>query len=336
MHTKRIKRDIIRINNMILLDGKKLRDETAAELRDEIADFVAESGEGVEAVIPQSVPQLAILQIGDLAESSAYINQKKLFGEKIGAKVTHKTYPAKVSEEELVADIKKLNIDSKIHGIIVQLPIPASLDKQKILDAVAPQKDVDGLTATNIKRLWANDERVIMPATVRGVISLLEHYEIPIEGQKVTVIGRSMLVGKPLALALLNKNATVTLCHRKTKNLAEEARNADILVVAAGSKHLIGKNFVKKGQVVIDVGINFADSKVNAKITENKIAKNNLMGNLKPENEIPKQKMVGDVDFEAVKDIVSAISPVPGGVGPMTVASLFQNLVETWKTQEEI
>ena len=320
MHTRRIKRDIIRINNMILLDGKKLRDETATQLRDEIADFVAESGEGVEAVVPQSVPQLAILQIGDLAESAAYINQKKLFGEKIGAKVLHKNYPIKVSEEELVTDIKKLNSDSKIHGIIVQLPIPTSLNKQKIIDAIASQKDVDGLTATNIKRLWANDEGAIVPATVRGVISLLEHYEIPIEGQKVTVVGRSMLVGKPLATALLNKNATVTVCHRQTKNLAEEARRADILVVAAGSTHLIGKDFVKKGQVVVDVGINFPS------------AKTGILS--KPENEIPKQKMVGDVDFEAVKDIVSAISPVPGGVGPMTVASLFQNLVETWKIQE--
>lgn len=307
---------------MILLDGKKLRDETATELRDEIADFVAESGEGVEAVVPQSVPQLAILQIGDLAESTAFITQKKNFAEKIGAKVIHKTYPAKVSEEELITDIKKLNSDSKIHGIIVQLPIPASLDKQKILDAVAPQKDVDGLTATNIKRLWSRDDRVILPGTVRGVISLLEHYEIPIDGKKVTVVGRSMLVGKPLATALLNKNATVTVCHRQTKNLATETSQADILVVAAGSTHLIGKDFVKKGQVVVDVGINFSSAKTGI--------------SPKPENEIPKQKMVGDVDFEAVKDIVSAISPVPGGVGPMTVASLFQNLVETWKIQEEI
>ena len=299
-----------KVSFMILLDGKKLRDLTADRLKTEIADGLTESA------APQ--PQLAILQIGELAESNSYIAQKKLFAEKIGALVLHKTFPNKVSEENLITEIDKLNRDKNIHGIILQLPIPAELDKSKIIDAIGPAKDVDGLTATNVKRLCTNDDRTWMPATVLGVISLLKHYEIPMAGKKVVVVGRSMLVGKPLALALLNENATVTICHRHTENLAKETQKADILIVAAGSAQLITKDHVREGQVIVDVGINFIEKAATIH---------------KPENEIPKKKMVGDVDFENVKNIVSAISPVPGGIGPMTVASLFQNLVKAWKSQ---
>jgi len=302
---------------MILLDGKKLRDLTADRLKNEVAERLAEN--------EVAVPQLAILQIGDLPESNTYIAQKKLFAEKIGAKVSHIIHPTKVSEEELIADIKKLNHDKKVHGIILQLPIPAELDKNRIIDAIDPDKDVDGLTAMNVKRLWTKDEHAIVPATVLGAIALLEHYEIPIEGKKVVVVGRSTLVGKPLALALLNENATVTICHRHTENLKEQTRQADILIVAAGSAHLITKDHVREGQTIIDIGINFEEK------TANEDSKNIH----KPENEIPKRRMIGDVDFEAVKDIVYAISPVPGGAGPMTVASLFKNLVETWKKQSK-
>ena len=266
-----------------------------------------------------SKPQLAILQVGDLAESNSYINQKKLFAEKIGASVIHEVYPTKISEEDLIAEIVKMNRNDQVHGIIVQLPIPEGLNKQRIIDTIDPIKDVDGLTAKNVKRLLAGDEQAVIPGTVFGVLSLLKHYEIPIDGKKITIVGRSMLVGKPLAAALLNENATVTICHRHTENLAEATKQADILIVAAGSPHLITKNHVRESQVVVDVGINFVDKTV-------RLA-------LKPENEIPKKHMVGDADFEAVKDIVSAISPVPGGVGPMTVASLFHNLIQAWKAQ---
>jgi len=282
---------------MILLDGKKLRNLMADSLKSAVAEYLQEN------TAPQ--PKLAIVQVGDLPVSKAYINQKKLFAERIGAKVLHKIHPDKVSETELIEEIKKLNKNKSVHGIIVQLPIPDELDKQKIIDTIDPIKDVDGLTATNIKRLWTNDERTVLPATALGVISLLQHYDIEIEGKKAVVVGRSTLVGKPIALALLRENATVTICHRLTKNLEEETRRADILVAAAGSEHLITKDHVKAGQVIIDVGINFTKE----------------------------EHMVGDVDFEAVKDIVAAISPVPGGVGPMTVSSLFHNLVEAWKTQ---
>lgn len=302
---------------MILLDGKKLRDLTADRLKNEIAEAMSESA--------VATPQLAIIQIGDLAQSNTYITQKKLFAEKIGAKVVHITHPDKISEEDLIAEIEKLNRDEKIHGIIVQLPIPASLNKQKIIDAIDPAKDVDGLTAMNVKRLCANSEQAIVPATVLGVISLLQHYEIPIDGKKVVVVGRSMLVGKPLALALLNENATVAVCHSHTENLKEETRKADILVVAVGHAHLITKDHVREGQVVVDVGINFVDKEEVQDVT--------FPLDHKPEDENPKKHMVGDVDFEAVKNIVSAISPVPGGAGPMTVASLFHNLVGAWKAQ---
>jgi methylenetetrahydrofolate dehydrogenase (NADP+) / methenyltetrahydrofolate cyclohydrolase len=293
--------------HMILLDGKKLRDLTVNRLKSEVVEHLN------ERVVPQ--PQLAVIQIGDLPESNAYISQKKFFAEKIGAKVLHKIHPNKISEAELVKEIVKLNKDKKVHGIIVQLPIPEGLDKQKIIDAIDSIKDVDGLTATNVKRLWTNDEKAVVPATALGVISLLQHYEIPVEGKRVVVVGRSTLVGKPLAFALINENATVTICHSYTKNLEEETRRADILIVAAGSARLITKNHVREEQTVVDVGIN-------------------LVGEAgKPENEIQKKHMVGDVDFESVKNIVSAISPVPGGVGPMTVASLFHNLIQAWKAQ---
>lgn len=311
-------------HHMILLDGKKLRDLTANRLKSEITAAMAESA--------TSQPQLAIIQIGDLAESNSYISQKKLFAEKVGAKVIHKIHPDKISEEDLIAEIEKLNRDEKVHGIIVQLPIPDSLNKHRIIDAIDPAKDVDGLTAINVKRLWANDEQAIVPATVLGIISLLKHYEIPIDGKKVTVVGRSMLVGKPLALALLNENATVTICHRHTENLKEETKQADILIVAAGSAHLITKDHVREGQVIVDVGINFVN-KGEKPQDNNEMQEKTFSASHKPEDEIPKKHMIGDVDFEAVKNIVSAISPVPGGAGPMTVASLFQNLVQAWKAQ---
>jgi methylenetetrahydrofolate dehydrogenase (NADP+)/methenyltetrahydrofolate cyclohydrolase len=295
---------------MILLDGKKLRDLTVDRLNDEIAEAMTDS-----AILQ---PQLAILQVGDLTESNAYIAQKKLFAEKIGVNVLHKIHPDKVSEEELIEEIERLNKDKKVHGIILQLPVPEGLNKERIIDTIDPIKDIDGLTAINVKRLWDNDKQTIIPATVLGVISLLNHYEIQIEGKKIVIVGRSALVGKPLAIALLNENATVTICHHLTKDLKEETRQADILIVAAGSPHIITKDHVREGQVVIDIGINLAEK---------------FPLEQKPENEIPKRHMVGDVDFESVKNIVSAISPVPGGVGPMTVASLFQNLVEAWKVQ---
>lgn len=253
-------------------------------------------------------PKLVIIQIGDLEESNIYIKNKKVFGERIGVEVLHKRYPstgsgqAKEIEKKIVADILEFNKDRSVKGIMVQLPMPIHLDKRNILDAIDPIKDVDGLTSASIKYLFDNTE-TFLPATTKAIIKLLEIQKANFIGKKIVIVGLSALVGRPTALALLNRKATVLLCGRDTKNLAKETRAADILIVAAGHPNLITAKHVKKGQIVIDIGINVIYKK-------------------------GKRKIVGDVDFEKVKKIVKAITPVPGGVGPLTIACLFENLLK--------
>lgn len=273
---------------MILLDGKIARNSLASELKKMISNLPIK-------------PKLAIIQVGDRKESNTYITQKKIFAEKIGAEVNHIKFLENVSEDEVCVEIQKLNKDNSVHGIVVQLPLPLDLDKNIIIQNIDPLKDVDGLTSVNTKLLWSN-ERGHIPATARGILTLLDYYKIPIKGKKVVVVGRSELVGKPVAMALLNRDATVTVCHLETENIKLETQRADILVVAAGDPEFITKDFVKEGQVVVDVGISVLQDK----------------------------RLVGDVKFDDVKGIVSAISPVPGGVGPMTVLSLFQNLLDAY------
>lgn len=284
----------------LILDGKKLQKEIAETLRGRIYRF-------------SSAPKLVIVHIGARQESSAYIRQKKLFGESIGAEVEHIALPDSVSERELLSRIALVNSDGTVHGIIAQLPIPETLDRDRILDAIVPEKDVDGLGGVSVKRLWEG-KTGFMPATAKGILTLLQRYDIPIEGRRALVVGRSSLVGKPTALALLNANATVTIAHSKTANLSALAREADILVAAVGRPRFIGRECVRQGQTVIDVGI--------TAVTGEKL-----------DNEITGRTLAGDVDFAAVKDIVGAISPVPGGIGPMTVASLFENLVTAYEHQ---
>ena len=294
---------------------------------------------------------MVIIQVGDVPESNTYIGQKIKFGEKVGASVKLEKLPEKISQTELIGHINQFNDDPNVNGIIVQLPIPSTLDKDKIIDTIEPKKDVDGQTATNIKLLFEvsssrhpelisgsnkvpgeilnqvqNDKlggkrfTGFIPATTKGILTLLDYYKIPVESKYVVIIGRSSLVGKPTALAFLNKDATVTVCHKKTKNLARITKGADILVVAAGRPKLITKDHVTRGQVIIDVGINVVNESP-------------VTGGQRPETELPTHKLVGDVDFESVSKIVQAISPVPGGCGPMTVASLFQNLLEAYNRQ---
>lgn len=284
-----------------ILDGKVVRDKIAQDLKAEISKL-------------DQKPKLVIFQVGDIPESNAYIAQKVKFGEKIGALVNHIKLPKNIPQDKLISDIRNLNSDSSVHGTIVQLPIPQSLNKDEIIEAIDPKKDVDGQTSINIKLLFEDSHEGYTPATTKGILSLLNYYKINPEGKHVVVIGRSSLVGKPTALAFLNRDATVTVCHKKTKNLASITKTADILVVAAGKAKLITGDQVTKDQVVIDVGINVIEGK-------------------KLENEIPSRTLIGDVDFENVSKIVAAISPVPGGAGPMTVASLFENLVEAYKHQ---
>ena len=294
-----------------ILDGRIVRDKIAQKLKTQIS-FSRENGTKL-----RSQPKLVIIQIGNLPQSNTYIAQKIKFSQKIDAIVDLQRFPENVTQENLKSKILNLNSDSNVHGIIVQLPIPDHLDKDEIINTIDPLKDIDGHTSTNIKFLFEGKTAGFVPATTKGILTLLDHYKIPILGKHVVVIGRSSLVGKPTALAFLNRNATVTVCHSKTKDLAGVTKTADILVVAAGKPRLITKNHVKGGQVVIDVGINVLSGIIPEK----------------PETEPPSRKLVGDVDFDKVSKIVTAISPVPGGVGPMTVASLFENLLEAYSRQ---
>jgi methylenetetrahydrofolate dehydrogenase (NADP+) / methenyltetrahydrofolate cyclohydrolase len=276
-----------------VLDGKKLSDKLAPKLASTISALKVK-------------PRLVIVQIGNVEESNTYIAKKKSFGEKLGAVVEHKKYPATVFQNRVIADIKRFNADSHVHGVMVQLPIPPHIDTRKILDAIDQDKDVDGLTSASIKRLFDNQE-TFLPATAKGILILLEHYHIPLKGKKVVIVGESILIGRPTALIALNRGATVTVCHRGTKDLKSETKQADILIVGTGEPHLITPAHVSKDQVVIDVGFS---------VTKDK-------------------KVVGDVAYNRVSKIVKAISPVPGGVGPMTVYSLFENLLEAYRNQKK-
>ena len=273
----------------MILNGKKVRDILAERIQVNLQKFKVQ-------------PKLVIIQIGNNPASSVYIEQKKKFGEKFGFLIEHVHVKENISEKSIVLKIKKLNSDTKVHGIIVQLPLPKNINPRKIIEAIDPKKDVDGLHSQNLTKLMTSDASGFLPATTKGILSLLDFYKIPIAGKKVTVVGRSLLVGAPTALAFLNRDATVTICHSKTKHLQEEVKRADIVVVAIGRAKFIKKSFVRKGQIIIDVGINRIDGKI-----------------------------FGDVDFVPVSEIVKAITPVPGGVGPMTVASLFQNVLLAYK-----
>lgn len=293
-----------------------------ADLKKKIGDFTV-------------MPNLAIIKIGDDPDSEIYVKNKIAFAKKIGVNAfiidlspksdlevgKRSDLAGHITQEMLLAGIEKLNEDESINGIIVQSPLPAPLNWQEAVEKVAPEKDVDGLCSVNIKKLLANDKTGIVPATARGVLTLLNYYNIPVNGKKVVVMGRSLLVGKPIATVMTNNSATVTVVHSQTLEPEKITREADILIVAIGKPELVGADYVKEGQVVIDVGI----SSVNRPRHQNDTPSSSDEGvSLKPSVTV-----VGDVDFESVKDLVSAISPVPGGVGPMTVASLFQNLVES-------
>ena len=286
---------------MKILDGEKVRDFIASKIKKELIK------QGIK-------PKLVILRVGTDERSSVYVKQKKIFGERLGFEVEYIQLDnpkgdIEVFENDIISRIESFNSDRSVNGIIVQMPLPGNVNSVKIIEAISPEKDVDGLNSKNLKFLiegLVSQNKGFVPATTKGIISLLDYYKISIEGKKVVMIGRSLLVGRPTALALLNRHATVTICHTKTKNLKKEAKSADIIVVAIGEPNFINKGFVKKGQVIIDVGI--------TKIGDN---------------------LFGDVDFKKVSGVVKAISPVPGGVGPMTVVSLFDNLLIAYKRQNK-
>ncbi|MDP3661316.1 MAG: bifunctional 5,10-methylenetetrahydrofolate dehydrogenase/5,10-methenyltetrahydrofolate cyclohydrolase [bacterium] len=283
----------------LILDGRFVRDAIRKRLKKEFISI-------------REAPTLAIVQVGDNAASSAYIKQKMLFGESVGVRVIHKKLPADASEKDAADCMHALATNPSVSGIIVQLPLPAHLNRERILDLVPPEKDVDGLSAASRTRLAAGDARGFVPATARGVVELLSHYGISVSGKKVAVFGRSIIAGGPIAQLLSEKGAQVSVCNSQTSVTAAQkvSRASDIVVVAIGKPKFVGQEYFRddKTQIVVDVGIN------------------RMATGAALQEEVPRANLVGDVDFEEVKNMVAAISPVPGGVGPMTVACLFENL----------
>ncbi len=281
---------------MLLLDGKIIKESAVPHLRRRIKEL-------------GFTPVLGIVKIGDNERSQSYISQKQKFAEEIGVHVELVSFNADVPLDEVLYEIERLNSESSVNGIIVQFPLPKQLDRRVIIETIEPNKDVDGLTALNLKSLLENDHQGFVPATAKGILLLLDYYSVVIEGKQVVVVGRSLLAGKSTALALLNRNATVTICHRFTQDLPRITKQADILISAVGKPALIRSEHVSAQQTIVDVGIS-------------------LEGGALVSEEHKATRLMGDVDFESVKGIVGALSPVPGGVGPMTVLSLFENLIE--------
>ena len=248
-------------------------------------------------------PNFVVIQVGNNEASNVYIKQKAKMAETVGYGYTHLKLDENITEAALLKEIDKLNKDQNIHGILVQMPLPNHIDTNTIQNAVLPAKDVDGLSDMNAGMLFHGKD-ALYSCTPYGVMELLKRYNIPVEGKHAVVVGRSNLVGKPMSTMLTNAGATVTLCHSKTKDLAKHTKKADILIVTVGKPKLITRDMVRHGTVVIDVGINRLDT-----------------------------GLCGDVDFESVKDKCSYITPVPGGVGPMTVAMLAANVLKAYKKQ---
>ena len=270
---------------MILIDGKKTSEKIRAELSEKVKNM------------PEAVG-LAVIIVGDDAASQVYVRNKEKACQQLGIHSYRFSFPSTVTEEELKKVIFELNTDKRINGILVQLPLPKHLNERKILECIATEKDVDGFSANQIGKLLLGED-CLTSCTPQGIIKLLSEYAIPVAGKHAVVVGRSNIVGKPVSLLLLQANATVSVCHSKTADLAAITRQADILIVAIGKARFITADMVKEGAVVIDVGINRVDG-----------------------------KLCGDVDFENVAPKCSYITPVPGGVGPMTVTCLMCNTVK--------
>ncbi|EGO8504565.1 bifunctional methylenetetrahydrofolate dehydrogenase/methenyltetrahydrofolate cyclohydrolase [Enterococcus faecalis] len=278
-----------------VINGRELADQMQAEIQKDVEKMTQQ---GIQ-------PGLVVLLVGENPASQTYVRNKERAAAKIGILSKVEKLPETISEEELLAEIDKYNQDSRFHGILVQLPLPKHIDEEKILLAIDPKKDVDGFHPMNLGRLFVGKPEMI-PCTPYGIMKMFEAYDIDLTGKRAVVIGRSNIVGKPMAQLLLMKNATVTIAHSKTEHLAEVAKEADILVVAIGRGHFVTKDFVKPGAVVIDVGMN-----------------RNQEG-----------KLIGDVAFDEVSEIASYITPVPKGVGPMTITMLMYQTVEAAKKQK--
>jgi methylenetetrahydrofolate dehydrogenase (NADP+)/methenyltetrahydrofolate cyclohydrolase len=270
-----------------ILEGKAVAAKVLAEVKAGVAALTARTG---------VQPTLAVILVGEDSASQIYVRNKKRAADDVGIASRDFLFPAGCSQAELSETIRKINGDSSVHGILLQLPLPKGLDENEAVNAIAPAKDADGLHPVSLGNLLAGKPSMV-PCTPAGCLEILDHYGIPLEGAEAVVVGRSRLVGKPLAQLLLARNATVTMCHTRTRDLAGHCRRADILCVAAGRPRFITGDMVKEGAVVIDVGVNRLDT----------------------------GKLVGDVDFDSASKRARAITPVPGGVGLMTVAMLMKN-----------
>ena len=284
-----------------LIDGKKLAAETRAEIARGVTALKAEKG---------ITPGLAVILVGDNPASVSYVTAKEKACREAGMLSREIRMPATVAENELIAEIAKLNADPAIHGILVQLPLPKGFSEKRVIDAIAPEKDVDGFTPVNVGRMLIGDD-CFLPCTPHGIIKLIEVTGMDLAGKHAVVIGRSNIVGKPVAALLSRKsvNATVTLCHTGTKDLAAFTRTADVVVVAAGHPNTLTGDMLKPGAVVIDVGVNRVPDATKEK----------------------KYRLCGDADFASCAAVASAITPVPGGVGPMTITMLLWNTLESAK-----
>ena len=280
---------------MVLIDGKKVSAEIRGRLEKETAELKTKTGR---------TPGLATVLVGENPASAVYVRNKNKICNEVGFQSFGQNLSAETTEEELLDIIKKLNSNDEVNGILVQLPLPDHIDSEKILLSIDPEKDVDGFHPINVGKL-AIGNALLTPCTPTGIIALLDYYKIEIPGKHAVVLGRSNIVGKPVAHLLLQRHATVTICHSKTKNMQQVTRHADILIAAVGRPHFVNSDMVKEDVVVIDVGINRVDG-----------------------------KLTGDVEFDTVAEKAGFITPVPGGVGPMTIALLMENTLKAFKATQ--
>ncbi len=270
-----------------IISGKLVSKKVREEITEEVKDFKAQFG---------TAPGLAVIMVGDNPASAVYVRNKHKACLDVGMTSYEIKFDADISEEELLSKIDELNSDDRVDGILVQLPLPKTIDEQKVINRISPTKDVDAFHPENVGKIMIGNY-TFLPCTPAGIVELLKHYNVEIEGKSCVVVGRSNIVGKPMAHLLLERNGTVTVCHSRTKNLAQITKSADILVVAIGKSEFLTVDMVKPGAVVIDVGINRRDDGT----------------------------LCGDVKFDEVEKLASKITPVPGGVGPMTITMLLKN-----------
>lgn len=280
----------------MIIDGKKCSEEILDNLRKEVSEYKEKLGK---------IPGLAVIMLGEHAASKIYVKSKIRACEKVGVCSKEISLPENISEEELLQEIEKLNNDKEVNGILVQLPLPKHINEKKVCEAISIKKDVDGFKPESLGKIMLGDDDGFISCTPQGIIYLIDSLNMDLVGKNVVVVGRSNIVGKPVASLLINRGATTTICNSKTKNLTGILKGADLIVIAIGKARFLTKDMVKDGAVVIDVGINRENGKI-----------------------------CGDVDFENVKEIASHITPVPGGVGPMTIAMLLKNTVKAFCKEE--